>query len=85
MVTNAFERHAQTALVLLLVGLLMWVGNTTQATAVAIGSMRVEIAFLKAAAARPPPQYLELSKRIDDHVGRLNRLEQTYDNEESRK
>lgn len=81
MMANTFERHAQTALVLLLVGLLMWVGNTTQATAVAIGSMRVEIAFLKAAAAAPPPQYVELSKRVDDQVDRLNRLEQSFDEE----
>ena len=31
-VNSAFERHAQTVLVMLLVALLVWVGNTTQNT-----------------------------------------------------
>jgi len=46
-ITNAFERHAQTALVMLLVALLLWVGNTTQNTSVAVAEMRVEIVYLK--------------------------------------
>lgn len=48
-ITNAFERHAQTALVMLLVALLLWVGNTTQRTSVAVAEMRVEISYLKEA------------------------------------
>ena len=48
-ITNAFERHAQTALVMLLVALLLWVGNTTQKTSVAVAEMRVEITYLKTA------------------------------------
>lgn len=46
-VTRVFERHAQTAGVLLLVALLLWVGNTTQTTSVAVAKMGVEITYLK--------------------------------------
>lgn len=74
-ISDTFERHAQTALVLVLVALLLWVGSTTQSTAVHVAEMRVEIAFLKAAASRPQPAYLELSKRLDDQAQRLNIVE----------
>ena len=75
--SKSFERHTQTALVLLLVALLLWVGSTTQITAVAVAEMRIEIAFLKAAASTPPPQYVEMSKRVDDLSTRINKLEDT--------
>lgn len=45
--SNTFERHAQTALVLVLVALLLWVGKTTADTSVSVAEMRVEIAHLK--------------------------------------
>ena len=48
-ITNAFERHTQTALVLLLVALLLWVGATTQNTSVTVAEMKVEISYLKEA------------------------------------
>jgi len=74
-VTNTFERHAQTALVLLLVALLVWVGNTTQKTQVTVAEMRVEVGYLKIAV-ESPPQYLELSKRVDSLQIRINIMEQ---------
>ena len=52
-ISNTFERHTQTALVLLLVALLLWVGSTTQTTAVSIAEMRIEIAYLKVSVERP--------------------------------
>lgn len=78
---TAFERHAQTALVLLLVALLIWVGNTTQITAVSVAEMRVELAYLKAAALAPDVRYSELSKRVDDTNSRLETLEKDIINE----
>jgi hypothetical protein len=74
-VTSAFERHAQTSAVMLLVALLLWVGNTTQNTAVAVAEMRVEMVYLKATMNRPDPQFAELSKRIDTLAGRVSALE----------
>lgn len=62
---KSFERHTQTALVLILVALLLWVGQTTQHTAVLVAEMRVELAFLKAYHASPSPEYLEMAKRVD--------------------
>lgn len=59
---TVLERHAQTVLVLILVALLLWVGNTTQRTAVAVAEMRVEIVYLRAA--------------VDDPVERIRSLEQ---------
>lgn len=61
---NAFERHAQTALVLLLVALLLWVGKTTQNTAVSVAEMRVELSYMKGTIADPPERDVGLAKRI---------------------
>jgi hypothetical protein len=44
---RGLERHAQTVIVLVLTALLLWVGNTTQEMAVAIGKMEVEVQNLK--------------------------------------
>lgn len=77
--TGSFERHAQTALVLILVALLLWVGNTTQNTAVTVAEMRVEVAYLKAISEQPPPQYSEMSKRLDDQHARIDYLESRLD------
>ena len=80
-ISNSFERHAQTALVLLLVALLMWVGGTTQSTAVAIAELRAEVGFLRASMARPHlhPEMeaidLHLGKSIDDVRIRVKELE----------
>jgi hypothetical protein len=46
-ISNAMERHAQSALVLLLVALLIWVGKTTQETSVSVAELKIEIAYLK--------------------------------------
>ena len=80
-ISNSFERHAQTALVLLLVALLMWVGGTTQNTAVAIAELRAEVGFMRSAMGKPHlhPEMeaidLHLGKSIDDVRIRVKGLE----------
>ena len=73
-ITNTFERHAQTALVLLLVALLLWVGAITQDTAVAVAEMRVEIAYLKMAVERPH-EHSDITQSVGDCQKRLSALE----------
>ena len=80
-VSNAFERHTQTALVLLLVALLVWVGGTTQKTAVAVAGLRAEVAFIRLAMSRPHlhPEMeaidLHLGESIDDLRKRVKEIE----------
>ena len=52
-VSTTFERHAQTALVMLLVLLLAWVGKTTQDTSLAIAQMKVKVDYLQEQARKP--------------------------------
>lgn len=73
-ISNAFERHAQTALVLLLVALLLWVGSTTQTTAVSIAEMRIEIAYLKVSS-DTPHLHPSISREVLDIQHRLDLLE----------
>lgn len=73
-ISNAFERHAQTALVLLLVALLLWVGATTQGTAIAVAEMRVEIAYLKISV-ESPHAHANITQAVGDCMKRLSALE----------
>jgi len=61
--------------VLLLVALLLWVGNTTQSTAVAVAEMRVELAYLKAAAEEPMLIHSDLARQLGDLQDRVSLLE----------
>lgn len=79
---NTFERHAQTALVLLLVALLLWVGSTTQDTAVAVAEMRVELAYLKIAVDEPAAEHKECARAVGDLQDRVTGLEDREHNEE---
>ena len=80
--TNTFERHAQTALVLLLVALLLWVGSTTQKTSVAIAELRVELGYLKVSVERPHVHDelskidIEIAKAVDELRTRVGLIEQ---------
>jgi hypothetical protein len=75
-ISNTMERHTQTALVLLLVALLLWVGGTTQSTAVSVAEMRVEVAYLKAAIERPDSDIVSVNLSIADMRARLLILEE---------
>lgn len=44
---SVFERHAQTALTVLVVGLLAWVGVTTQTTAIDVAKLTVKVEQLE--------------------------------------
>jgi len=74
-VNSAFERHAQTVLVMLLVALLVWVGNTTQNTSLTVARMSVELTYLKRYVESPKAEYVELSKRVDSQAARLAMFE----------
>jgi peptidoglycan hydrolase CwlO-like protein len=63
--SRAFERHAQTALVLLIVALLVWVGKTAQETAVTMASLRVEIQHLQKQTEPTNRKFREIEKRLD--------------------
>ena len=62
---RAFERHAQTALVLLLVALLIWVGKTTQDTSVQIAKLHVHIENLQRQAVPTAQKFKEIEVRLD--------------------
>jgi cell division protein FtsB len=73
---RAFERHAQTALVLVLVALLLWVGDTTQNTSLVVAEMRVELAFLKASNEKPSEEIKSLNRRVDSLESLVYAMEQ---------
>lgn len=75
MSSNTFERHTQTALVLLLVALLLWVGDTTQKTAVSVAEMRVELSFLKIDVNAPVIEHAEYDRQLGDLRQRVSGLE----------
>jgi len=81
-ISNAFERHAQTALVLLLVALLIWVGSTTQDTAVEIAKLRVELGYIKVSIEKPHIHDelskidIEIAKAVDELRTRVGLIEQ---------
>jgi len=69
--TRTLERHAQTALTILVVALLAWVGLTTQETQVKVAQLTVEIEQIQS--------QLELTPlRVTDTVRRMERLETIY-------
>lgn len=74
---NTLERHAQTVLVLLLVALLLWVGNTTQGTAVAVAEMRVELSYLKTAVEAPISVHTDIIQNLGRLQQRVTNLEDT--------
>lgn len=61
---TALERHAQTVLVLILVALLLWVGQTTQQTSIAVARLQVEVAFLRQELTRPNAAHAEYERRL---------------------
>lgn len=65
---RALERHAQTGLTVLVVGLLGWVGLTTQETQIKIAQITTELAQIKAHIEEP-------RLRVEDVVRRVERLE----------
>jgi len=52
-VVQTMERHAQSVLVIVIVALLIWVGNTTQNTSIQVATLQVEVEQLKIAVSSP--------------------------------
>ncbi len=61
-ISKTWERHAQTVLALVLTALLIWVGDTTQKTAVVIGQLQV--------------QMQHMTNERDDDQARLDKIEE---------
>lgn len=61
---NSLERHAQTVLVMVLVALLLWVGQTTQQTSLAVARLQVEVEFLRNELSRPNTAHIEFDRRL---------------------
>jgi hypothetical protein len=74
-VSNVFERHAQSVVALLLVALLLWVAATTQDTSVAVAEMRVELGYLKLAVDEPAQEHKECARAVGDLQDRVTGLE----------
>lgn len=73
-----FERHAQTALVLLVVALLAWVGNTTQTTAVKLAEITIQIDYLRRAVEIPNRRLDGMEQRLDQIEKELQALNQKH-------
>lgn len=72
--SRAFERHAQTALVLLVVALLAWVGKTTQETAVTVAKLNVHVETLQRQTAPTNQKFREIEKRLDSIENKLQSI-----------
>lgn len=59
------ERHLQTIIVVIIVGLLGWVGSTVQATQVAIAELAVEIEYMKLEMQKPQARFADIESRLD--------------------
>lgn len=59
------ERHAQTVIVLILVALLLWVGSTTQQTAINVAKLSVDVTYLQSAIKEPDGKFDEIEVRLD--------------------
>lgn len=59
------ERHLQTLIVIIIVGLLGWVGSTVQSTEIAVAKLTVEVEFLKKEILTDTTTMIEIEKRLD--------------------
>jgi hypothetical protein len=66
------ERHLQTLIVIIIVGLLGWVGTTVQSTEVAVARLTVEVEFLKKETLTDATTMIEIEKRLDTIEQSLN-------------
>ena len=78
--SNAIERHAQTLLVLILVALLVWVGGTTQGTAIAVAQMQVQITQLQVDVRKPDGKFNEIERRLDSIERQLQDIKSVQEN-----
>ena len=61
----SFERHAQTALVLLVVALLGWVGLTVNRNQLELAKLTIQVENLNDTVTTPPARLEDLVRRVD--------------------
>ena len=61
----SMERHLQTVIVVIIVGLLGWVGTTVQATQVAVAQLSIEIEYMKVEVQKPTKRFADIEARLD--------------------
>jgi tRNA(Phe) wybutosine-synthesizing methylase Tyw3 len=69
------ERHAQTVIVLIMVALLLWVGATTQQTAINVAKLGVDVTYLQQQVAKPDSKFREIEVRLDRIESQLTQLQ----------
>ena len=62
---KTLERHLQTLIVIIIVGLLGWVGTTVQETQVAVAKLTVELQFVKNELRKPDQKFQRIEERLD--------------------
>lgn len=60
-----FERHAITALTLVIVALILWVGAGVQQTQVKLAAIEVELAYIKQGITQERSKFSEIERRLD--------------------
>lgn len=60
-----FERHAITALTLVIVALILWVGSGVQQTQVKLAAIEVELAYIKQGIVQERSKFSEIERRLD--------------------
>ena len=60
-----FERHAITALTLVIVALILWVGSGVQQTQVKLAAIEVELTYIKQGVGRDNGKFAEIERRLD--------------------
>jgi len=60
------ERHLQTIIVVIIVGLLGWVGSTVQETQVQLAGVQVELQNIKENLLMDRSKFNSIEKRLDD-------------------
>ena len=74
----SMERHLQSIIVIIIVGLLGWVGVTVQQTQVAVSAIGVEIEYLKIEVMKPEVRFREIEIRLDRIDRTLGQLEEKH-------
>ena len=63
--TSGMERHVITALTMIIVALILWVGNGVQDTQVKLAAIEVELAYIKRSINGDSHKFKEIENRLD--------------------
>lgn len=76
-----FERHAITALTLVIVALILWVGAGVQQTQVKLAAIEVELAYIKQGITQERSKFSEIDRRLDRIEQQLISIGANHDDE----